>query len=116
MKAGDIVLIKFPFSDLESSKKRPALVLSRSELTPKVGLLTIAMITSKIEGLKIPGDCIVKKWQDAGLLHESLVRLSKIATVDKELMLKKLGSLHHDDLVKIKSAFQKHFKFWLGHS
>jgi mRNA interferase MazF len=114
MRAGDIVLVRFPFSDLESSKKRPALLLSTSELTPKVGLLTIAMITSKIEGLKIAGDFRIKSWKNAGLLHESVVRLSKIATIEKELALKRLGRLQPEDLDGIKSAFKKHFKFWLN--
>jgi mRNA interferase MazF len=113
MNAGDIVLVKFPFSDLESSKKRPALLLVQTNLTLKVGVVSIAMITSKVDGLKFPGDHRIEEWQEAGLLHPSLIRLAKIATIDKEMVYKSLGRLNARDLRSVKSSFQKHFKTWL---
>ncbi len=113
MKPGEIVLVKFPFSDLETSKKRPALVMSRSDLTEKVGVVTIAMITSKMEGLRFPGDCKIGDWESAGLLHPSLVRLAKMATIDADLVDKSLGQLGAADIKGIKLAFQKQFKVWL---
>lgn len=113
MKQADVVLIKFPFSDLESSKKRPALILAVSDLTSKVKLITIAMITSKIEGLKLPGDFPIRNWEQAHLLHPSLVRLSKIATVEVDLVERVLGRLSKPDIVTGQLALQKQFKFWL---
>jgi mRNA interferase MazF len=113
MKPGDIVLVKFPFSDLESSKRRPALVLVRSDLTTRVGLVTIAMITSKIEGLKLAGDYLIQNWQEARLLHASLIRLAKIATVELDLVDKNLGRLTNADLKRLQQVFRKQFKFWL---
>jgi mRNA interferase MazF len=113
MKPADVVLVKFPFSDLESSKKRPVLILSCSDLTSKVRLVTLAMITSKIDGLKLPGDYIIKNWKEAHLLHPSLLRLSKVATVEAELVDKRLGRLSLTDIKGIQQAFQRQFKFWI---
>lgn len=113
MKPGEVVLVKFPFSDLESTKKRPALVLIQSEVTDKIGVVTIAMITSKVEGMKFPADVKIENWKKSGLLHPSLVRLSKIATVDLSLVDKSLGRLDSVDLKGVQTAFRKHFKAWV---
>lgn len=113
MKTADIVLVKFPFSDLESSKKRPALVLSHTTVSSGIELVTIAMITSRIDGIKLSGDYKVKKWEDAGLLFPSLIRLSKIATIESDLIDKNLGKLAPADIKAIKSAFKSCFQFWI---
>ncbi len=110
---GDIVLVKFPFSDLNSSKKRPALVLNQSRITDKVNLVTIAMITSKIEGIKISGDFKILHWKESGLLHPSLVRLSKLTTLEGDLVEKIMGKLLPVDLKGAKKSFQKQFDFWV---
>ena len=111
--AGDIVLVRFPFSDLESTKKRPALCLSSVKLTDKIQVVTVAMITSKIENFGLEGDYLLSNWEKSGLLHPCLVRLAKIATLDFHLVEKKLGLLSAADLEKISSHFKRVFKFWL---
>lgn len=113
MKPGDIVLVKFPFANLEQSKKRPALLLARTPVTSKASLLTVAMITSQVDGMELSGDVRVQSWQKATLLHPSLIRLSKIATVDSELVERKLGSLTEDDLKEVKRAFRDLYSAWL---
>jgi len=88
MKKGDVVLLSFPFTNLKGKKNRPALVLVVSELD-----IIVAFITTQF------------KWQDSydvllepdnlnGLKKTSLVRLSKITTIDKDLVLGKLGELN----------------------
>ena len=113
MKFAEIALVKFPFSDLESSKKRPALVLSQTSLNESISLVTIAMITSRIDGVKLSGDCKIKNWENAGLLFPSLIRFSKIATVESGLIDKTLGTLSDTDLKSAKRQLQKVFKAWL---
>lgn len=113
MKCGQIVLVKFPFSNLTSQKKRPCLVVSYSDLSESIKLVTVAMITSRVEGIQIPGDVKINHWEEAGLLHPSLIRLSKIATLEYDIIDKTLGQLTASDLKNIKSNFKKHFKIWL---
>ena len=95
MKKGDIVLIPFPFTDLSGQKNRPALVLITTDTD-----LTVAFITSQI------------KWQDKhdfklepsaenGLKKLSLVRLSKLATINNELVIGKLGNLIETEMQQL---------------
>ncbi len=108
-ETGDVILVKFPFSDLESSKKRPALVLNSVSFHKNLSLITIAMITSKVEVARIEGDLQFQDWSDVGLLYPSLLRLSKIATIENKLVSKKLGRLSPRDLSQVGSSFRKQF-------
>ena len=47
-RQGDIVLVSFPFTDLTSSKRRPALVLSPDSLNTAGEDLVLAAVTSHI--------------------------------------------------------------------
>jgi mRNA interferase MazF len=110
---GEIVLVRFPFADLESAKKRPALVLAHIVRSPRNQLVTIAMITSQIEARRIDGDVELSHWQEAGLLHPSLLRLAKLATVDGDLVDKTIGKLSATDRNSGAKAFQGIFASWL---
>ena len=77
MLKGDIVLISFPFTDFSGEKLRPAVVLVHSRLD-----VTVCFITTQMHW-KEPFDVLVKPSVLNGVQKESLVRLSKIATLDK---------------------------------
>ncbi len=112
-RPGDVVLVKFPFSDLESTKKRPALCLASCKLTDKFQILTVAMITSQIESFALEGDYLLGDWKNAGLLHSSLIRLAKVASLDLALVEKKIGTISSEDLDKIRVSFKRVFKYWI---
>ena len=114
MKPGDIVLVRFPFTEVAATKKRPALLLAEATRGRRYRLATVAMVTSQIEGIRLPGDVLLAGWQRAGLLHPSLLRLAKIATIDGALIERSIGRLTADDLRATRAAFQKHFAAWLA--
>ncbi len=87
MEKGDIVLITFPFTDLSGAKLRPALVLANTEID-----LTVCFITTQFQW-KEPTDISLTPSQINGLKVESLVRTSKIATLDRSLAKGLLGKL-----------------------
>lgn len=93
MTKGDIVLIPFPFTDLTGNKNRPAIILVDSEDD-----VTVCFITSQIKW-KSEFDINIEPSKLNGLKKESLIRLNKFATIDKELVLGLLGKL---DQSKIK--------------
>jgi mRNA interferase MazF len=113
MKAGEVALVRFPFSDLAATKKRPALVLAVTSRSARYRLVTLAMITSQVESLALAGDVTLKDWSRAGLLHPSLLRLAKVATVDGELIDRAIGTLSAADRAAARGAFQKVFAPWL---
>lgn len=87
MKKGDIVLLSFPFTDLKGKKVRPALILVVSELDVIVAFITTQLKWQNQFDLQLESDDL------NGLKKTSLLRLSKITTLDKELILGKLGEL-----------------------
>lgn len=113
MKPGDVALVRFPFTEVGATKKRPALVLSTAVRSPRHRLATVAMITSQVEALKLDGDVLLADWKAAGLLHPSLLRLAKVATVDQELLDKTIGRLSRSDLDAARAAFHRVFATWV---
>jgi len=113
VKPGDVALVRFPFTDAATDKKRPTLILAGTTRSKRYRLVTVAMITSQVEALHLEGDVLLEDWAAAGLLHPSLLRLGKVATVDEELMDKTLGRLSDDDLGAARKAFRRVFAAWV---
>lgn len=108
-KLWDILLLPFPFSDLSSSKKRPALVLSTILSKKLPALFIVSMITSQIGTENILGDIQLLHWKEAGLLHESKIRLGKLVSIESKIVDKKLGHLSSKDVLQVKKEFKKVF-------
>lgn len=98
MKKGDIVLVPFPFTDLIGSKKRPALVLIIGNLD-----VTLCFISSKLNWEE-KNDLVLEPEKNNGLKMKSIIKTSKIATIDKDLIIGKLGTL---DIERIKELNKK---------
>lgn len=95
MKKGDIILVPFPFSDLTGNKNRPALVLIESTLD-----VTVAFISTQIHW-KEETDILLQTSKENGLKKESLIRLAKLATIDKEIVLGRLGRLDKSTILLV---------------
>ncbi|MBI5065841.1 type II toxin-antitoxin system PemK/MazF family toxin [Candidatus Woesearchaeota archaeon] len=91
MKRGDIILVKFPFSDYTTEKLRPALVLSSNNSRDVCVAFISSVIPLKLEETdqlvfrKNPG------FEKMGLKKDSIFRMGKLATLDKMIILGKLG-------------------------
>ncbi len=108
-KRWEIVLVNFPFTDFTSTKKRPALVISNNDLRYSDDLV-IAFITSNIFSFDDKTDIFIDDWKDAGLPKNSLIRI-KLATINKNIINKSLGTLSSNDKTKFISLFNLHFDF-----
>jgi mRNA interferase MazF len=87
MAKGDIVLVTFPFTDLSGSKLRPAVIIAET-----IQDLTLCFITTQIQWQE-PTDLQILPTQLNGLKKLSLLRTSKIATLDKTMAKGLLGQL-----------------------
>ena len=93
---GDIVLVPFPFTDQSGAKKRPAVVVSSDAYHKARSDLVIMAITGRVTSPGRFGDVEVQRWREAGLLKRSVVK-PIMTTVEKKLVLRKLGRLTADD-------------------
>jgi mRNA interferase MazF len=104
MNKGDIVLIPFPFTDLSGKKNRPALILVDGEVD-----ITVSFITTQLKWQE-DSDVKIEPTQTNGLKRTSLIRLSKLATIDKDLVIGKLGNLSQDELTSVDKNLVKIFR------
>lgn len=92
-KKGDIVIINFPFTDLTSTKKRPALIIS-NDVVNQTGDYLLVQITSKArkDNLTLPiqpSDFDKNK----PLPLNSFIRLHKIFLLNESLVISKVASI-----------------------
>ncbi len=106
-EAYDVVVVPFPFTDRQASRRRPALVLSKRKFQAEIGHAVLAMITSS-DNSAWPLDVEVTDLDRAGLTSSSKVRM-KIFTLDGSLILRKLGVLAKPDQKKVQQALDSLF-------
>lgn len=87
--AGEIVLVPFPFSDLSSSKLRPALVVCTAEFND----IVLCQITSRkyedIHAIEVkPSECV-----GGSLEMISFIRPFKLFTADADIVRRKICSV-----------------------
>ncbi len=79
---GTVVRVPFPYTDRATRQHRPALVVSNGAIGERAHLVWVVMITSA-ENRRWPGDVeLVDGHRAAGLPAPSIVRPSKIATIE----------------------------------
>jgi mRNA interferase MazF len=95
---GRTILVHFPFTDLSSTKLRPALVIYEGHLD-----VTIAPMTTQRPHPPLPSDLLIRKgtpsFKTAGLKDESWLLIDKISTLEKTFIVGILGDA--DDNLKI---------------
>lgn len=105
-KIFDVVVVPFPFTDQNTEKKRPALVLSDDDqFNDKTGNCILAMITSD-KNAEWPLDVHIGSIKKAGLPAPSKVRM-KLFTLDSRLIISKIGGLSAKDQQAVKANLRK---------
>ena len=101
----EVVLVRYPFSDLMGAKVRPAVVVSASHVSQD---LLIVPLTSKTAGL-LAGEFVLADWKKAGLNIETAVKRG-IYTVKETLVSKRVGKLEDADAKRLVQSLRD----WLG--
>jgi mRNA interferase MazF len=98
---GDIILIKFPFTDLSKSKKRPVLVIKSQNKLDDIVCLQITSNQNQSSLIKIENSDLIEE----NLTLESYVKYDKCFTLNSEIIDKKITKVNQKFVDKLKQLF-----------
>src|SRR5687767_14930129 len=91
---GEIVLTRFPFTDLTGSSVRPALVISPGLIGDDLVLVGISsVVRGNITTTDLRVDAQHADFAGTGLRVTSVIRLHKLVTVEYTVVARRLGML-----------------------
>lgn len=94
LSKGDVVLVQFPFTDLSQTKLRPAIVLSVSAALNEI---TLCFVSSQNINNLNPEEFALNSSQpefaQTGLRVSSKVRVTRMITLQHQLIQRRLGQL-----------------------
>ena len=96
---GDVVVLAFPFSDLTTRKRRPALVVAISS-PGDVILCAITTRGARNHAVRLS----LTDFRQGGLNQESYVRTNVLVTFEVSQLLYKAGSIKKDKMADITAA------------
>lgn len=100
---GDVVVVSFPFTNLDKTIRRPALVLIDTGDED----IVVARITTHKHNEDM--ELEIENYREKGLLLPSYVRFNKIATLNRKDMYKKIGELSPSEIKKARKILRKMF-------
>jgi mRNA interferase MazF len=103
---GDIVLVRFPFSDLTTTKVRPAVVLAaHGDDVTIVGVFS--SIPQPVRGTWLAISDRDPHFATTGLRAASVVKAERIAVIEQSLIVRKLGILPAAQFQRLKEAVKR---------
>ena len=101
----DVVLVRYPLSDVSAAKVRPAAVVSAPHASRD---LFVVPLTSRTSGL-VAGEFALADWSGAGLNVASAVKRG-VFTIEERLIIKRIGRLTTADGQQLERPLRQ----WLG--
>jgi mRNA interferase MazF len=101
----DVILVRYPFSDLSTAKVRPAVLVNAPHISQDI---LIVPLTSRTIGL-LAGEFILADWSAAGL-HVATAAKRGVYTVHQSLVIKTVGRLTPTDAQRLEQSLHE----WLG--
>ena len=89
----EIVLTKFPFSNLTDFKVRPVLILSKDGYNHKYADVIVCGITSNLEESEYGVTISTENLEEGHLKMTSKIRVDAITNIEQNIILKKIGRL-----------------------
>lgn len=101
----DVILVRYPFSDLSSAKVRPAVVVSAPHVSQDIFIVPLTSRTASL----LAGEFLLADWTAAGLNVPTAVKRG-LYTVYQGLILKTVGRLTQRDVEQVERSLRD----WLG--
>lgn len=104
-RAGEVVVIKYPFSDLSQAKLRPALLLGK--LPGGHDDWLVCMISSRVRQQVDGFDEVIEThdvdFSQSGLKAASVIRIGRLLVVEGKLLPGALGTIGTERLQRVRS-------------
>jgi mRNA interferase MazF len=112
IKRGDVVLVPFPNSDLQTAKLRPGLVVQADDLNTGLHQVIIAMISSNLDRAGHPSRTKIELETpmgiDSGLLLDSVIMTDNLATISLSRIVRVIGTLR--DMTAVDDSLRQTLK------
>lgn len=109
IREGQVVLFKFPQTDQQQGKLRPALIIR--QIPSSYDDWLICMISSQLSQQIPKFDEIIedvdKDFEQSGLKASSVIRLSRLAVVNRKILLGSIGNIDSSRLETIKQKISR---------
>ncbi|MBI4010111.1 MAG: type II toxin-antitoxin system PemK/MazF family toxin [Candidatus Aenigmarchaeota archaeon] len=106
---GEIVFIPFPFTNLKSTKKRPVLILSRTDYNRKSIDFISCGITSNIKNIDHSVLIDNKDLKEGYLPKPSRIKVNTIFTLEKSSVIRSYGKVKDEIMGRVKAELYKLF-------
>ena len=103
---GDILLVPIPFTDLSSQKRRPVIVVSNNGYNQKTTDLVVVAMTSNPLEADYSFTITSADLEKGTLNHPGKIRVDKIYTISKSIVVKTFGRVNAKVLERIRSELQ----------
>jgi mRNA interferase MazF len=106
-RRGEIHLVDFdPTRGHEIKKTRPALIIQNDIGNRHSPITIVAAITSKLSPIPYPVEVVVEPSRANGLSLRSAIHLDQIRSVDRQRLVKRLGTVDTIILRKVNDAIR----------
>jgi mRNA interferase MazF len=103
---GDVYLADLnPSRGSEQAGIRPVIIVQRDTLDRFTTTVVVIPVTSNLRRAKIPGTIILPTGE-GGLTQDSVVLCYQIVAIDRERLIKKLGTISADYVSRLQVALQ----------
>lgn len=101
----DLVLLPYPFSNLESEKLRPALVISNNLINKNSDDCILLPLTSVIKKELYSIIIDSKDLEEGRLLKTSRIKTDRVFSIEKRLIKMKMGKINQNTFERVKKEF-----------
>jgi mRNA interferase MazF len=108
LKIGDIILIPFPFSELNKIKVRPAVIITETQ--DKYNDYVVSAISSVLPEHISEREVFIAANNVNHLRVDSVIKVDRIVTVQRDQKIADLGKLSSQNLAEFKSILLQMIK------
>jgi mRNA interferase MazF len=105
VRRGDVVLVLYPFASGLESSRRPALIVQNDRDNERLHNTIVAQITTNLRRARDSRHLLIEvstpEGEASGLLHDSVVSCTNLATVNEDRIDRVIGHLAESTLHRL---------------